>query len=127
MAKGTTAAQETEAATNIALPRQLRDELAGLRADLGAQAEDLQRTLADLEIAIVDGYLVKLWPDLKSGVWIAHCPTVRCVVQEPTRDEAVAAIAESITEMLDVLAEMGADLPSRDVPASAVHGAEGRL
>jgi predicted RNase H-like HicB family nuclease len=115
MAKGTTAAHEAETASNIAVPRELRDELAELRADLDAQAEDLQRTLAELEIGIVDGYLVKIWPDLKSGVWVAHCPTVRCVVQEAARDDALTAIAESIAEMLDVLAETGTELPSRDV------------
>jgi len=115
MAKGTTAQHEAEARANIAVPRQLRDDLAELRADLDAQGEDLQRTLAELEIAIVDGYLVKVWPDLRSGVWVAHCPTIRCVVQEATRDEAVAAIGESIAEMLDVLAEMGTELPPRDV------------
>jgi len=115
MAKGTTAERETEATTSIAAPRQLRDDLAELRADLNSQAESLQRTLAELEIAIIDGYVVKVWPDLKSGVWIAHCPTVRCVVQEDTRDEAVAAMRESIAEMLDVLAEMEAELPPKDL------------
>lgn len=90
-------------------------ELARVRAEIEVQAQQFHETLANLEIVVLDGYLVKVWPDPKLGVWIAHCPTVRCVVQEATRDEVVAAAVESIREMLGVLAEMGADLPPKDV------------
>lgn len=109
---------QTVVVTSLAAGPESRHELARLRADLDAQAEDLQRTLAELEIAIVDCYLVKLWPDARSGLWVAHCPTVRCAVQQTGRDEALAAIAESIAEMLDVLAGMGAELPVKDIPGS---------
>jgi predicted RNase H-like HicB family nuclease len=117
MAKATTASGDAQGTRNIAPLRQLQEELLRLRRDLSLQERRLQETLAGLEIVCIGGYLVKVWPDLASGHWVAHCPTVRCVVQEATRDEAVSAITESIAEMLDVLATMGAGRPLTDVPA----------
>jgi predicted RNase H-like HicB family nuclease len=95
--------------------RDLRAEVTSLRDELEEQREALQSTLAELEIVAVEGYLVKLWPGAEADVWIAHCPTVRCVAQESTRDEAMVAIRGAISEMLSVLAEMNVDPPTKDV------------
>jgi predicted RNase H-like HicB family nuclease len=83
--------------------------------ELEARIEKAESLLAALEIVGVDGYVVKLWPE--EGEWIAHCPTARCVVQEASRDEALAAIRTSIGEMLEVLSDAGAAIPTKDIEA----------
>ncbi len=88
-------------------------ELRVLCSELAERVDELEDMVASLEFAVVDGYFVKIWPE--DGQWIVHCPTARCVVQEETREEAVAAIEESIREVLGALADAGVPTPGKDI------------
>jgi predicted RNase H-like HicB family nuclease len=83
--------------------------------ELEARLERLQEAFASLGIGVVDGYFVKVWTDPDSGEWVAECPTVKVVAQGETREEALEAVAELTRAMLESLAEVGADVPTRDV------------
>ena len=93
--------------TNLDL-RQLHDAVE-------AAVDELHGTLATLQMAVVDGYFVKVWQDWESGEWVADCPTVRTVAQESTRDEVVEVIRTAIIGMLDTLRAGGHPVPSKDV------------
>ncbi len=95
--------------------QQLRNDIEALREELEEEMERLHDTLAALEIIVVSGYFVKVWPDLACDAWVAHCPTVRCVAQERTRSEAVHNVRLAIEDMLAALAELGEEAPARDI------------
>jgi hypothetical protein len=96
---------------------QLRGEVVALREEFENRVEALCESLVGMEIAVVEGYVVKLWPDAESDWWIAECPTVKCVCQEESRDAVAVAIRETIPECLAALDELDAR-PPRDVPVS---------
>ena len=99
----------------MALVRALEKEVATLRERLDEMLENVHEMLAGLEMLAVDGYFVKVWPDLESGEWVAHCPTVRAVAQAGGRDAVVEAIGSSIGEMLQALADVDVAPPQKDV------------
>jgi hypothetical protein len=88
--------------------------LEGRVKDLEEQVVELETTFSSLEIAIVHGYFVKVWED-PSGEWIADCPVMKCITQEPTRDEALAAMGDEIPDMTQALVDLGQPVPRRDV------------
>jgi len=77
--------------------------------------ERFHETLANLSIALVDGYFVKVWPDGETGHWVAECPTVGACVQEPTKRKALKAIRAMVAEMLAALQEWAERVPPKDV------------
>ena len=85
--------------------------------ELGDRVEQFETALSCLEIALIGGFFVKVWAD-PSGCWIAHCPTVRCVTQEETRDAALRAVRDEIAETLAVLKGLGRRAPRKDVPSA---------
>ena len=103
---------DTLAASQV---RALEQQVATLQDWVDEAMELLEETLANLEMAVVDGYFVKIWPDAESGEWVAHCPTVRVVAQAEDRDSVVEAIASNMSEMLNVLEEMDAERPGKDL------------
>lgn len=62
-------------------------------AALEEKVQRLQETINSLEFLVVDGYIGKVWQDAESDAWRGVCPTVRCVAQEDTREEAIAGHA----------------------------------
>lgn len=94
-----------------ALVGELRAEVEELREEL----EALGDSFAALQIAVINGYVVKLWPDAETGGWIADCPAVGCACQGATRDEAADNITVSIDEMVAALSDLGEEPPLRDV------------
>ena len=106
------AAAAKQSATEAVPPLgELKSEVEELREEI----EALSDSFAGLQIAVTNGYLVKLWPDAETGGWIADCPTVRCACQGATRDEARDNMAVSIDEMLAALSDLGEEPPPRDV------------
>ncbi|MBM3474086.1 MAG: hypothetical protein FJX75_12525 [Armatimonadetes bacterium] len=95
--------------------RDLEARMEALEEQLDQLHNNMHRMLADLEIRIVDGYIVKAWLDVETGEWVAECPKVGAAVQEPSRDEALDAIGTMIAEMLQVKHEFGDPVPPRDV------------
>jgi len=83
--------------------------------DLEEQLEEFETAFFSLGVALVHGYFVKVWED-PSGEWIAHCPTVRCVAQEDTREAVLQAIADDIEDVVQALDDLGRTVPREDVP-----------
>jgi predicted RNase H-like HicB family nuclease len=95
--------------------RELRLKVEDLQSQVDQLHSSLHRMFADLDVRIVSGYLVKAWPDVETGEWVADCPRVGAAVQEESCEEAVQAIAAMIAEVLRVRAEFGDPIPPRDV------------
>jgi predicted RNase H-like HicB family nuclease len=86
-----------------------------LEARVEALEERFHETLANLAITVVDGYVVKTWPDLETDQWVAECAAVGACVQGSTREEALTAIHAMVPEMLAALQDWGEPLPPREV------------
>jgi len=82
--------------------------------ELEALVERFHESLSALEVLVVDGYLVKVWPDAEDGGYVAECPTVQCVSQGETRDEALAGVKAAMQEMVSGLADLGHPPPPKD-------------
>lgn len=82
-------------------------------AELEAEVERLGDALVNMEVAVIDGYFVRVWQ--QSGSWIAYCPTVGTVVELDSREAALAGIGEDMREMIAALVELGEPLPGKDV------------
>ncbi|MBM3500626.1 MAG: hypothetical protein FJX74_18370 [Armatimonadetes bacterium] len=106
--------RRSEAAVPVVLEATVDDTTAP--PDLEARIEGLQEAFASLRVGVVDGYFTKRWRDAQTGEWVAECPSVQAVAQAPTESEVVEAIGELTREMLLALAEMGAEIPPKDVP-----------
>jgi hypothetical protein len=89
----------------------LEARVEALEEQLDRLHSTVHRMFADLEVRVVDGYLVKAWPDAETGEWVAECPKVGAAVQEPSRDEAFGALAVMIAEVLLVKQQSGDPLP----------------
>jgi len=95
--------------------RGLGARVEALEEGLDRLHNSLHRTFADLEVHIVGGYLVKVWPGTEIDEWVAECPTVGVAVQEESRDGALEAVAVMIEEMLQARQEYGDAIPPKDV------------
>lgn len=82
-------------------------------AELEEQVDRLQDAIVGMDVAIVDGYFVRVWED--DGEWIGCCPTVGAVVQLDSREEALQGIADDTRIMLEALAELGSEPPTKDI------------
>ena len=121
MAPRARAASEGPLAETVALEMEgpstgdLEARVEALEGQLDQLHNNMHRMLADLEVRIVEGYIVKAWPDVETGEWVAECPKVGAAVQEPSREEALDAIGTMVAEMLQVKQEFGDPVPARDV------------
>jgi predicted RNase H-like HicB family nuclease len=94
---------------------EVHQDLAAVRDHLEARLERLQEAFASLTVGVVEGYFVKAWMDADSGEWVAECPTVKTVAQAESRELAMEAIGQLTREMLQALADMGAEIPPKDL------------
>jgi hypothetical protein len=96
-------------------PSDLALRFAALEARVDALEERFHETLANLTITVVDGYVVRVWPDLETGQWVADCAAVGASVQQATREEALAAIRVMVAEAVAALKDWGETPPPREV------------
>jgi len=73
----------------------------------------LEDALTNMEVAVIDGYFVRLWQDTDG--WVAYCPTVGSVVELDSRQQALDGITEDTRDMVAALVELGEAPPGKDI------------
>jgi hypothetical protein len=101
--------------TNAALLSALGRRVDELQSEVDHLHNRLHEMFACLEVRVMCGYLVKIWPDAEVGEWVAECPKVGVGVQEPSRDEAVQAIGSMVEKVLQLKRDFGDELPAEDL------------
>lgn len=97
-------------------------------AELEAEVSMLHDAIIGMDVAIVDGYFVLVWPE--NDVWIASCRNVGIALDMDTREEVLQAVADDIPIVLEALAELGTEPPAKDITTTtkrASHPFEGGL
>jgi predicted RNase H-like HicB family nuclease len=92
-------------------------ELARLRAEnaeLEREVERLENALLDLQVSVLQGYAVALWP-AGDGSFLATCPRLHASVQEDSKEEALRSLGEAMEVVKDGMAYFGDPVPPPDV------------
>ena len=99
-----------------AKPKPDSAELARLRAEneeLEREVERLENALLGLELCVIQGYAVALYPI--DGGFIGTCPKLHASVHEATKEETLRSVEEAMEVVKDGMAYFGDELPSPDV------------
>ena len=100
-----------------AKPKPASAELARLRAEnaeLEREVERLENCLLDLEVLVLDGYAVALWP-VGNGTFIGTCPRLHASVQEDSKEETLSSLQEAMDVVREGMATVGWEVPAPDV------------
>lgn len=82
--------------------------------ELEQETERLENALLELELSVLQGYAVALWP-VGDGTFLATCPRLHASVQEDSKEKALRSLTEAIKVVKDGMAHFGDPLPPPDI------------